>query len=84
MYRYEIVSDALAQVDGLPVDAAVDYAELIAFLELTPWEGLPYSDDNPDGEMRRMVFGQDGAGLAVYVVLEQERRAVVVHVTWVR
>ncbi|MBH0775782.1 hypothetical protein IT779_05720 [Nocardia sp. NEAU-351] len=78
------MSDALAQVGGLPVEVAVDYAELIAFLELTPWEGPPYSDDIPDGEMRRMVFGPDGAGLAVYVVLEQERRVVVVHVAWVR
>jgi phosphotransferase system glucose/maltose/N-acetylglucosamine-specific IIC component len=30
-----------------------------------------------------MVFGQGGEGLAVYVVLEQERRVVVVSVTWV-
>ncbi|WP_256461940.1 hypothetical protein [Nocardia alni] len=41
MYRYEIVDDARAQVDGLPTDVLVHYAELIAFLELTPWEGPP-------------------------------------------
>jgi hypothetical protein len=61
----------------------VFYAELIAFLELTPWAGPPYRADNPDANMRRMVFGQGGEGLAVYVVLEQERRVVVVSVTWV-
>ncbi|WP_433717040.1 hypothetical protein ACQP2U_42540 (plasmid) [Nocardia sp. CA-084685] len=83
MYRYEIVADARAQVDGLPTEALVHYAELIAFLELTPNEGPPYRDDNPDSGMRRMIFGHDGEGLAVYVVLEQDRRVVVVSVTWV-
>jgi hypothetical protein len=81
VYRYEIVADARAQVDGLPTDALVYYAELISFLELTPWEGPPYRDDNPDSGMRRMLFGQ--RGLAVYVILEQDRRVVVVSVSWV-
>ncbi|MEV0294085.1 hypothetical protein [Nocardia sp. NPDC050710] len=83
MYRYEIVADARAQVDGLPAEALVDFAELISFLELTPWEGPPYRDDNPDSAMRRIVFGQAGAGLVVYVVLEPDRRVVVVSVTWI-
>lgn len=83
MYRYEIVADARAQVDGLPTDVLLHYAELISFLELTPWEGPPYRDDKPDSGMRRMVFGPDGGGLVVYVVLEQDRRVVVVSVTWV-
>ncbi|MQY23610.1 hypothetical protein [Nocardia macrotermitis] len=83
MYRYEIVADASEQVDGLPVDVLVHYAELIAFLELTPWEGPAYRDDKPDGAMRRMVFGPGGGGLVVYVILEQDRRVVVVSVSWV-
>lgn len=81
MYRYEIVADARAQLDGLPTGALVYYAELISFLELTPWEGPPYRGDNPDSGMRRMIFGHHG--LAVYVILEQDRRVVVVSVTWV-
>ncbi|MFI7004712.1 hypothetical protein [Nocardia sp. NPDC050175] len=72
-----------AQVDGLPVEALMHFAELISFLELTPWEGPPYRDDNPDSGMRRMAFGQGSEGLVVYVVLEQDRRVVVVSVTWV-
>jgi hypothetical protein len=39
MYSYEIVPEAREQVDGIPNDALVFYAELIAFLELTPWAG---------------------------------------------
>ncbi len=83
MYRYEIVADALEQVDGLPAAALTDYAELIAFLELTPWEGPPYRDDNPDSDMRRMVFGRGNEGLVVYVILDRDRRVVVVSVTWI-
>ena len=50
--------DAVAQVDGLPIPTLSAYAELIAFLELTPWEGAPYRDDKPDGNMRT-VHGLD-------------------------
>lgn len=49
--------DAVAQVDELPVAALSEYAELIAFLELTPWEGGPYRADKPDGNMRVMPSG---------------------------
>jgi hypothetical protein len=49
VYAYEIVPEAREQVDGLPVDALAFYAEVIAFLELTPWEGLAYRADKPEG-----------------------------------
>jgi hypothetical protein len=39
VYTYDAVPDAVTQVDELPVAALSEYAELIAFLELTPWEG---------------------------------------------
>jgi len=44
VYTYDAVPDAVAQVDEMPVAALAEYAELIAFLELTPWEGAPYRD----------------------------------------
>lgn len=83
MYSYEITPEAREQVDGLPADALAFYAELIAFLELTPAEGLPYRDDKPDGAMRQMIFGRIGEGIAVYLILERERRVVVLAVTWI-
>lgn len=58
------------------------YAELIAFLELTPWEGAPYREDKPEGSMRTMPFGKRAEGMAVYVILEEQRRVVVVSATW--
>lgn len=82
MYRYEILAEARDQVDGLPVVALAFYAELIGFLELTPWDGPAYRDDYPEGNMRKMLFGPDGEGIAVYLVLEHERRVVVLSVTW--
>jgi hypothetical protein len=82
VYSYEAVPDAVAQVDELPVPALPAYAELITFLELTPWEGAPYRDDKPNGNMRAMPFGKRAEGMAVYVILEEQRRVVVVSVTW--
>jgi len=82
VYSYDAVPDAVAQVAELPVHALSAYAELIAFLELTPWEGAPYRQDKPDGNMRTMPFGKRAEGLAVYVILEEQRRVVVVSVTW--
>jgi hypothetical protein len=82
VYTYDAVPDAVAQVDELPVAALSEYAELIAFLELTPWEGAPYRQDKPDGAMRNMPFGKRSEGMAVYVILEDQRRVVVVSVTW--
>jgi hypothetical protein len=82
VYSYDAVPDAVAQVAELPVHALTAYAELIAFLELTPWEGAPYREDKPEGSMRTMPFGKRAEGMAVYVILEEQRRVVVVSVTW--
>jgi hypothetical protein len=82
VYTYDAVPDAVAQVDELPVAALSAYSELIGFLELTPWEGAPYREDKPDGPMRTMPFGKRAEGMAVYVILDDQRRVVVVSVTW--
>lgn len=50
----------------LPAEALTCYAELLVFLELTPWTGAPYKDDEPEGAMRTQPFGPVGEGLAVY------------------
>ena len=83
MYSYEILPEARDQVDGLPSVALIYYAELITFVELTPWDAPSYREDNPDGNMRKIVFGRAGEGIAVYLILEDQRRVVVVSVTWV-
>jgi hypothetical protein len=83
VYSYEILPETRDQVDGLPIAALRSYAELIAFMELTPWDAPPYRDDNPDGNMRKILFGANAEGIAVYLILEDQRRVVVVSVTWI-
>lgn len=83
MYQYEILPEAREQVDGMAPSALVHYAELIAFLELTPWDGQPYRDDNPEGNLRKITFGPSGDGIVVYLVLDDQRRVIVVSVTWI-
>ena len=82
VYSYDAVPDAEAQIDGLPASALPAFAELMAFLELTPWAGAPYRADKPDGNIRTMPFGKESEGMATYVILEDQRRVVVVSVTW--
>jgi len=82
VYSYEILPEAREQVDGLPTTALLSYAELITFVELTPWDAPPYRDDKPDGNLRKIVFGPAGEGIAVYLILEDQRRVIVVSVTW--
>jgi hypothetical protein len=42
VYSYEILPEARDQVDGLSSAAQIYYAELITFVELTPWVGHRY------------------------------------------
>lgn len=83
MYSFDILPEAREQADALPAKALPCYAELLVFLELTPWAGSPYKDDEPEGTMRTQPFGPAGEGLVVYLVLQQKRRVVVLSVTWI-
>jgi hypothetical protein len=33
--------------------------------------------------MRKMLFGRGAEGIAVYLILEEQRRVIVVSVTWI-
>jgi hypothetical protein len=83
VYSYDILPEAREYVDGMPTAALSFYSELIGFMELTPWDGPAYRQDKPDANMRKMLFGRGGEGIAVYLILEEQRRVVVVSVTWV-
>jgi hypothetical protein len=82
VYNYETVPDAEEQIDALPVIALPYYAELIAFLELTPWNGHSVNKKDPKAPMRIMPFGPRGEGMATYVIVEDPNRVVVVKVLW--
>ncbi|MGH3930995.1 MAG: hypothetical protein ACRDTF_13580 [Pseudonocardiaceae bacterium] len=60
MYSFDILPQAREQANALPAKALPCYAELLVFLELTPWAGSPYKDDEPAGTMRTQPFGPAG------------------------
>lgn len=51
-------------------------------LETSPWSGAPFRRDNPEGAVRVHTFG-GGRGLAVVLILEDQRRVDVLQVQWV-
>ncbi|MGH3942385.1 MAG: hypothetical protein ACRDTG_27945 [Pseudonocardiaceae bacterium] len=82
MYRIRVYEEVQATVATLPFEAHVAWIELLDALELTPWNGESQNARNPDGEVRRFVFGPGGAGLVVYLILEDQQLVDIVQVTW--
>jgi hypothetical protein len=82
VYSYEQTAEVAAALQVMLVELLGSFAELIGFLELTPWAGQPYQPGNPGGSLRKMTFGPDGEALATYVILEDQRRVVVVSLVW--
>lgn len=82
MYVVDIDPDAFGQVEALPVSSLAAFAELRAVLEVAPWSGAAYNRMNPDGAMRTLTFGEESYGLVVYLVLEDQRRVMILRVLW--
>lgn len=80
-YEVRIQPEAQEQLDALPRSGALAFQELITFMQLTPWAGDSVDKDYPDRPLRTASFG-DGAGLATYLVLEQQQLVDVVRVLW--
>jgi hypothetical protein len=80
VYYYETVPDAQEQIDALPAIALPYYAELVTFMELTPWNGHSVNKNDPKAPTRIMPFGPHGEGMATYVIVEDPNRVVVVNV----
>lgn len=83
MYRVTTYPDAQEQVAALPADALPCYAEVFGVLELAPANGRPYNADQPDGNMRELMFGTHGQGAVTYLILKQQREVHVLLVQWV-
>jgi len=81
---YEVVSDDAAghQVAALPEDALTAYASLIDLIALHPWSGEPLRSRDAASPMRAHTFGPYNAGLAIYLILEDQQRVVVLRVLW--
>ena len=82
MYRIIPDPEVLAQVTALPDQALAAYAELLDTLELTPWNGRPQHEANPDGAVRRWTFGAGHAGQLVYLIIEARQEVHLLQVQW--
>jgi hypothetical protein len=82
VYSVETVPEVDDQVAALPSEALAGYAELLVVLEVAPWGGDPFKRERPDGNMRTMTFGDDGQGLLTYLILEDQRRVVIILMLW--
>jgi hypothetical protein len=80
VYEVDLAGSAVAQVAALPSEALAPYAELRVLLETAPWAGDPYRRDYPEGPVRSIAFGK--AGLAMYLILERQRRVEIFDVIW--
>ena len=72
----------MVQVAALPNDALASYAQVLGVLELVPWNGDPYKKDNPEGNLRQLIFGSGGEGFVTYLILEDQRLVDVLKVLW--
>jgi hypothetical protein len=89
VYRIVVYPEAVDQIAALPAEALRAYAEalrayadVLGALELTPWNGSPLHEDNPDGAVRCWDFGPGHAGQAIYLVLDERQEVHVVLVQW--
>jgi hypothetical protein len=82
---YRVVPDPVTmdQVAALPTEALHYYTGVLDVLELLPWDGQPYNQDNPDGNMRIWVFGPRGEGKVIYLILDDQQRVDLLNVMWI-
>ncbi|QIZ35016.1 hypothetical protein [Saccharopolyspora sp. ASAGF58] len=81
---YQLVPDSavVAQVAALPYDALAAYADVLEVLQLTPWNGKPLHEANPDGAVRRWDFGPGQAGQVIYLILDERQEVHLLLVQW--
>lgn len=82
MYRVITDEQSQPQIDALPPDALVPFAEARVVLEVAPWGGDSLNDNNPDAPVRSLAFDLAHQGLVAYLILERQRRADVLDVLW--
>ncbi|WP_166354312.1 hypothetical protein [Phytoactinopolyspora limicola] len=81
---YRLIPDAavLDQLAELPNEALAAYAEILDVLQLTPWNGRPQHDANPDGAVRWWPFGPDHAGQIIYLIHEEQQEVHLLLIQW--
>ena len=80
-YTLDIDAPARAQISALPPTALTELVDAFEVLTLVPGRGAPWNARNPTGGVYQLMFGKD-RGLITYLVLEDQHRVDVLHVTW--
>jgi hypothetical protein len=83
VYRLVVDPAVVEQTQALPDDALPAYAEVLPALEIAPWNGRPHHAGNPDGAVRAWLFGANGAGQVVYLILEEQQEVHLLHLDWI-
>jgi hypothetical protein len=81
-YKIDIDPAARDQIRALPAVLLKAFAEVVTMLELTPCNGQPYARSNPEGNVRQLTFGDTGSAIAIYMILEEQRRVDILKVIW--
>lgn len=82
MYQVEPGDEALEQAAALPLEALTPLLEVWAVLAVAPWGGRSLKADNPHANILTHAFGPQRQGLVTYMILEDQRRVVVLQVAW--
>ncbi|NUW37640.1 hypothetical protein HTZ77_40490 [Nonomuraea sp. SMC257] len=69
-------------VAALPAEALAAFHEVTVFLQVAPWNGHPFMRERPDSPMRTRTFGEGGAGMVTYLIVEYRRLVEIIHVVW--
>ena len=83
MYRIVPTPEVLDQIAAMPVDLLTAFADVTAVLEVTPWNGRIANNANPESWMRSWIFGPQGNGHLVYMVVEDRSEVHLLRVQWI-
>jgi hypothetical protein len=70
------------QIAALSGEALIPFHEVTVFLQVAPWNGSPFVRERPDSPMRTRTFGEGGAGMVTYLIIEYRRLVEIIQVVW--
>ncbi|RJQ79422.1 hypothetical protein D5S17_10430 [Pseudonocardiaceae bacterium YIM PH 21723] len=70
------------QLEALPIRTLQSVAEVFTMLELTPENGRPINDENPECAVLQVIFGEHSEGIISYLLLPDQQRVDIVHILW--
>jgi hypothetical protein len=64
------------------MQALAAYGGELDAIAVSPWDGQSHHAHNPRAEVRHWLFGPNGSGQVIYLVLEREPEVHVLQVLW--